>query len=1390
MAPGSSGKKSDKKRGKKRYTPQEIPNVSEATRIRVAEILEKFKKSNDDVYKFEDNLCNRERATVHVLCRKMGMKSKSSGKGQQRRISVYKTKKEIPVKEKERLVSFTFSEQSKAVLQDLFSRYPPNDVEMTENKIGESSGTTYKVRAHRDDIFCKPAMTRTEIANKVESLASRIEKTPHLRKITEGRSKLPIASFRDIITSTIESHQVAVAERIASERGENVGDSVGFKILMSATIDAERFSKYFGGCPIIRVPGFTHPVKSFYLEDVLSIVKSDNNNRVTCMKSDETMEDASLTDECRVALDEAIDLALSNDEFDPLLELISSEGNAKVFNYQHSKTGVTPLMVFAGKGRVGDICMLLSFGVDCRLQSNAGRTAFDYAEQDNQREAAEIIKKHMDKALAPSPEDQKLLDKYLSNVNPELIDCVLIEQLLRRICNDSKDGAILVFLPGWDDINRTRDKLLASPFFKDPSKFDIISLHSRVPLAEQKKVFKRPPDGCRKIVLSTNIAETSVTIDDVVYVIDSGRMKEKSYDPYNHVSTLQSSWVSKASAKQREGRAGRCQPGICYHLYSKLRAASLPDFQVPEIKRMPIEELCLQVKLIDPSCKTEEFLQKTLDPPVYETIRNAITVLQDIGALTPDEKLTELGEKLGSLPVHPLTSKMLFLAILLNCLDPALTLACASDYRDPFILPMIPNEKKKAQAAKLELASFYGGNGDQLAVIAAFDCWRMAKEKGEETTFCSQYFVSSSTMRMLSRMRKQLQTELHRCGFIPKDASYCSLNARDPGILHAVLVAGLYPMVGRVVPHGRNSLVETVDGNKVRLHPFSTNVKLSFKKFKVPPLIMFDEITRGDGGLSIRDCSVIGSLPLLLLATEIVVAPASENDDEDGESDFEDADDSDEDKTENNDLSNSHGGKKIMSSPNNVVKVVVDRWLPLESTALDVAQIYCLRERLSAAVFFKVKHPQKILPEHLGASLYATACILSYDGMSGISLPNGPVDSLATMVSAADIGPTNNEKKTVPQNYLKSLMNRQNSGHSHSQPSNTTTIGKNQHQKLASESPTVNALETAMYGTAVTTGKISKRQRDLLENCHDLDPWSSRCNAVSNGGFGPPATGLDGVVPSNLTPAWYWTDMYAAEVIYHDRMTNHKCRTLNPAKATAFYIPFYVGLAVGKYLWFNYTSRDRDYHAVAMLNWVKNQPPWIKSNGSDHFIMLGRLTWDFRRLTQNDAEWGTSFIYMPLMKNNESISCRVVDCSVTHCYDGAPAILEAFLDSDFCFQPKGDGFTRRSAFDCMLAGSIPVYFWKGSFEYQYEWHLPKEASSYSVFIDRKVVRNDTSIVKKVLGEYSREEVRRMRDTIIDFLPRLLYSRSNTDLGSVDDAFDVAMEGVLRRFKEQKRLGNY
>ncbi|XP_010242093.1 PREDICTED: DExH-box ATP-dependent RNA helicase DExH6-like isoform X2 [Nelumbo nucifera] len=1099
------------KKGKNRNDrEQQNPTVTEVTRIRIAKVLGEFRMGTAEVYTFEAGLTNPERAVVHELCRKMGMVSKSSGRGKQRCVTVYKSKKKKGngMNGEEILTCLTFSEESKIVLQDLFTRYPPDDGENKE--LENHTARTGIIQGKSDDSFCKPSMGKVEITKKLEALASRINKDANLRQITEDRFKLPIASFRDAITSSVDSQQVvlisgetgcgkttqvpqflldhmwrkgeackivctqprrisatSVAERISSERGEKVGETVGYKdeiherdrfsdfilailrdmlplyphlhlILMSATLDAERFSQYFGGCPVIRVPGFTYPVKIFYLEDVLSILKSSDDNHLDSALLADTVEDDELTEDCRVSMDEAIDLAWSSDEFEPLLELISSNTTPRIFNYQHSLTGASPLMVFAGKGRVGVVCMLLSFGADCHLRAKDGTNALEWAQRENQGEVADTIKQHMENALSKSEEEQQLLDKYLATVNPEHIDTVLIEKLLKKICNDSKEGAILVFLPGWDDINKARERLLASSFFKDSSKFVIISLHSMVPSVEQKKVFRAPPPGSRKIILSTNIAETAVTIEDVVYVIDSGRMKEKSYDPYNNVSTLQSSWISKASAKQREGRAGRCQPGICYHLYSKTRSMSLPNFQVPEIKRMPIEELCLQVKLLDPNCKIVDFLQKTLDPPVSESIRNAIIVLQDIGALSQNEDLTELGEKLGLLPVHPSTSKMLFFSILMNCLDPALTLACASDYRDPFILPMVPDERKKAAAAKSELASLYGGYSDQLIVIAAFECWQRAKYRGQEARFCSQYFVSSNTMNMLSCLRMQLQNELIRSGLIPEDVSSCSLNARDPGILHSVLVAGLYPMVGRLLPYKSGKpFVETASGAKVRLHHQSSIMKLAKTKSKTHQLVVYDEITRGDGGMHIRNCTIVGPYPLLLIATEMVVAPPKGHE-EDSDEDVS-AFGSDEDEMEMHIGSSEQRGERIMSSPDNTVSVVVDRWLEFESTALDVAQIYCLRERLSAAILFKVKHPCEVLPPALGASIYAIACILSYDGLSGISLPLESVDSLTSMVNAAGINNSaagedsksalSGGRRVVGQNisnsnnYLRQLMN-------------------------------------------------------------------------------------------------------------------------------------------------------------------------------------------------------------------------------------------------------------------------------------------------------------------------------------------------------------------------------
>ncbi|KAK6926344.1 Exostosin, GT47 domain [Dillenia turbinata] len=377
--------------------------------------------------------------------------------------------------------------------------------------------------------------------------------------------------------------------------------------------------------------------------------------------------------------------------------------------------------------------------------------------------------------------------------------------------------------------------------------------------------------------------------------------------------------------------------------------------------------------------------------------------------------------------------------------------------------------------------------------------------------------------------------------------------------------------------------------------------------------------------------------------------------------------------------------------------------------------------------------------------------------------------------------------------------------------------------------------------------------KKLIEKCEDIDPWKSLCDAVSNNGLGRPATGLDGVVPENLEPAWYWTEQYSGELIFHNRVMNHPCRTLEPESASAFYIPFYARFAVEKYLWPNSSIADGDRVCEMMLRWVQEQPHWKRSYGWDHFIMIGRMTWDFRRI--RDDGWGSRFLYMPAMENvtrllverhpldqfdigvpyptgfhprsdndviqwqdyvrsstrknlfcfvgatrskfkndfrrvlfnhckNESDVCKLVDCAGSWCYHGASKILQTFLESDFCLQPRGDSHTRRSVFDCMLAGSIPVIFWKRTAYDQYEWFLPAEPASYSVYIDHNRVKNGTSI-RGVLERFSKEEIREMRENVIDQIPKLVYAARSEGLEYIRDAVDVALDGVLERFKKHE-----
>ncbi|XP_027152689.1 xyloglucan galactosyltransferase XLT2-like [Coffea eugenioides] len=407
--------------------------------------------------------------------------------------------------------------------------------------------------------------------------------------------------------------------------------------------------------------------------------------------------------------------------------------------------------------------------------------------------------------------------------------------------------------------------------------------------------------------------------------------------------------------------------------------------------------------------------------------------------------------------------------------------------------------------------------------------------------------------------------------------------------------------------------------------------------------------------------------------------------------------------------------------------------------------------------------------------------------------------------------------------------------------------------------------EQCKYGTVYVYDLPPSFNKKLLDNCRAIDPQNSLCDALSNDGFGPKATDLQGIIPEDLTPAWYATSMFAGEVIYHTRISNYKCRTYDPDSAAAFYIPFYAGLAIAKYLYANRsTESERESQGESLVKWVTEQPSWKRSNGADHFIMLGRVSGDFRPGDHHmDAKSGSSFVLMPPIRQtlrlalerspwdryeigvpyptgfhprsnaelekwlkfvrtrnrsklftfvggkekrlkddfrgllvdqcrDESDRCAVVDCSETRCSDGSPAILEPFLDSNFCLQPRsGDSFTRRSTFNCMLAGSIPVFFWKRSIFGQYDWFLRDDPERFSVFIDEKQVRNGTISIRKVLEGYGIEEIQMMRERVTNLIPRFLYVMPGDDeyddggVGryTMRDAVDIAVEGVLRRFKE-------
>ncbi|XP_073200826.1 3'-5' RNA helicase YTHDC2 isoform X3 [Lepidochelys kempii] len=386
------------------------------------------------------------------------------------------------------------------------------------------------------------------------------------------------------------------------------------------------------------------------------------------------------------------------DAFAQVFHLILTE-NVSV-DYRHSETSATALMIASGRGFLSQVEQLIGMGANVHSKSSNGWMALDWAKHFGQTEIVDLLESYSaslefgnldESSLVQanggdlSAEDRELLKAYHHSFDDEKVDLDLIMHLLYNICHSCDAGAVLIFLPGYDEIVGLRDRILFDDkrFADNAHRYQVFMLHSNMQTSDQKKVLKTPPPGIRKIasikllfsavlfdsclhfysyykrtlllqILSTNIAETSITVNDVVFVIDSGKMKEKSFDALNCVTMLKMVWISKASAIQRKGRAGRCRPGICFRLFSRLRFQNMLEFQTPELLRMPLQELCLHTKLLAPiNCPIADFLMKAPDPPPSLIVRNAVQMLKTIDAMDTWEDLTELGYHLADLPVEP-----------------------------------------------------------------------------------------------------------------------------------------------------------------------------------------------------------------------------------------------------------------------------------------------------------------------------------------------------------------------------------------------------------------------------------------------------------------------------------------------------------------------------------------------------------------------------------------------------------------------------------------------------------------------------------------------------------------------------------------------------------------